>query len=101
MPAGEHDEAELRVVKVPINNEILNHVFTLSYCDEDVSDHGKELSGADSLEFYETNVAGFVVATGIDYEREMVKFLAPTADRFPTKNMLMMENVVYVDRAIK
>jgi len=101
LPAGEHDEAELRVVKVPINNEILNHVFTLSYCDEDVSDHGKELSGADSLEFYETNVAGFVVATGIDYEREMVKFLAPTADRFPTKNMLMMENVVYVDRAIK
>lgn len=100
LPHGtETSLAELKVVKLPINSEIINHVFSISYCQEDVTQHPtKELSDNDSEDFYETNIAGFVVVTAIDQEAETIQFLSPSSDHFPSKNLLLMEHVTFIDR---
>lgn len=71
----------------------------ISYCQEDVTLHPQtELSENDSEEFVETNVAGFVVVTAIDFNTRTIQFLSPSSENFPSNNLLLMEHVTFMDR---
>merc|ERR1711879_288169 len=95
LPIGtQTEEFETKVIKRDIDESLINHVCSISYCNEDLSNQFE----VDSEEFVETNSAGYVVIQSVDMERQFLTLLSPNPGSLPSRNLLLMEDVVYVDK---
>lgn len=103
LPIGvEQVDFDLKVVPVTIDDNLKNRVCSVSYHDGAELNEGDELDADQAMETYydyiETNIAGYVVITDVDMENKTIKLLSPTPDDLPSKNLLLMEDIIYVDR---
>ncbi|XP_039272809.1 polyribonucleotide 5'-hydroxyl-kinase Clp1-like [Styela clava] len=80
LPLGmEEDDTQTKLVPVRPQRDLVHHILSLSM--------------AESLEenLVETNVAGFVVVTGVDPETETLSVLAPAPYPLPRRHFLIMD----------
>lgn len=80
LPLGmEQEDTQTTLVPVSPGRDLVHHILSLSM--------------AESLEenLVETNVAGFVVVTGVDTEKEVLSVLAPAPYPLPRKHFLIMD----------
>lgn len=80
LPLGmEPEDSQTKLVPVKPQLDLVHHILSLSM--------------AESLEenLIETNVAGFVVVTGVDPNRETISVLAPAPYPLPRKHFLIMD----------
>ena len=71
------------------------------HCEETLNEEEEidvEAAMESYLDYIETNIAGYVVITDVNMENQTIKLLCPTPDDLPSKNLLLMEDVIYVDQ---
>ena len=86
-------EYEMKVIRVPVSEKLLNHVCSVSYSVEEVDEEEQYLSP----DFIDANVAGFIVISKIDMANRQLHFLAPNNDPLPSKTVILMEGVTFQD----